>query len=307
MTSGSDRTGKRMQVGLFLPMRESVGYSEIRTLAVQAEELGFDSVWLMDHVFFRHDDQPMVGVWECWTMLAALAEATKRVTLGTLVLCTPFRNPALLAKMAVTLDEISNGRVILGLGAGWHEPEFEALGVPFDHRVSRFEEALQIISPLMREGSVDFRGTYYQAPNCEIRPRGPSPHGPKILVGSSGPRMLRLLARYADSWNTNWLGMPPGPFPERRAALEEACAAEGRDPATVDITVGLSVSAPHANEDEGQPKDPDRTVHGTPDEVAAALSDYEQLGVNHAILSLDRPDPTSVAWLGEAVQIFQNR
>ena len=105
-------------------------------------------------------------------MLAALAEATRRVEIGTLVVCNSFRNPAILAKMAATLDEVSHGRLILGVGAGWNEPEYQAFGVPFDHRVDRFEEALQIIKPLLREGHVDFSGRYYQAPNCDNVPRG---------------------------------------------------------------------------------------------------------------------------------------
>ncbi len=115
---------------------------------------------------------------------------------------TKFRNPAILAKMAATLDAISGGRLILGLGAGWHAPEFEAFGIPFDHRVDRFEEALQIIVPLLHTGQVDFQGRYYRTPNCELRPRGPRASGPQILIGAAGPRMLRLAARYADAWNT---------------------------------------------------------------------------------------------------------
>jgi probable F420-dependent oxidoreductase len=301
-----------MRVGLFLPMGENEetnttpSYREIRALALQAEQTGFDAVWLMDHFLFRHPDQPVTrGVWEVWSVLTALAEATERVTLGTLVVCTGYRNPAVLAKMAATLDEICGGRLILGLGAGWHEPEFDAFGLPFDHRVSRFEEALQIIVPLLREGTVDFRGTYYQAPNCEIRPRGPSARGPQILVGSSSPRMLGLLARYADSWNTNWLGLPPGPLPERRAALEAACRAEGRDPATVGVTVGVNV----AYQGPGQPTQPiehsERALRGTPEEVAAGLRGYEDLGVDHVICRIDRPGPAAVDWLAEAVRLWR--
>ena len=137
-----------MKVGVILPLveypqQQPSSYSEIRELALQAEEADFDSIWLFDHLLFRWGEGlPTNGTWECWTILAALAEVTKRVQLGTLVLCTAFRNPALLAKMAVTLDTISGGRLTLGLGAGWHKPEFDAFGVSFDKRVSRFEEAL---------------------------------------------------------------------------------------------------------------------------------------------------------------------
>src|SRR5687767_3709406 len=151
-----------MKVGIALPIsenaetKETPSYAQVRAMARQAEAAGLDSIWLFDHLFFRRGDNPTTGIWEIWTTLSALAEVTERVELGTLVLCVPFRNPGLLAKMADTLEEVSNGRVILGLGAGWHQPEFDAFGFPFDHLASRFEEALRIICPLLREGRVDF-------------------------------------------------------------------------------------------------------------------------------------------------------
>jgi len=190
----------RMQVGLIMPIAEDdpsrsiPSYAQIRAIARQAEAAGFDSIWVYDHLLYRFPEQPTAGIWECWSILAALAEATERVLLGTLVMCVPFRNPAVLAKMAATVDEISGGRLILGLGAGWHKPEFEAFGVPFDHKVDRFDEALQIMVPLLREGKVDFSGTYYSAPDCQLLPRGPRPRGPEILIASAKPRMLRLTA-----------------------------------------------------------------------------------------------------------------
>ena len=152
-------------------------YMEIRDMAQTADSGGLDSIWLYDHLLFRFDPEKTVGIWECWTLLSALAEATNSVELGTLVLCSPFRNPALLAKMAHTLDEISDGRLILGVGAGWHRPEFDAFGYSFDRRVDRFEEALQILKPLLRDKTVDFSGTHYQAENCVITPQGPRPDG----------------------------------------------------------------------------------------------------------------------------------
>ena len=127
-------------------------YETIRAIARQAETDGFDSIWLADHLLYRTPGEPTRGIWECWTRLSALAEATERVEIGTLVLCNAFRHPALLAKMATAADEVSNGRLILGVGAGWNEPEYQAFGLPFDHRVARFEEALQILGPLLREG-----------------------------------------------------------------------------------------------------------------------------------------------------------
>ena len=156
-----------MKIGLKLPLFTSselereLSYSELRDIALEVEAKGFDSLWVMDHLLFQWDEQEKQGVWEAWTLLSALAEATQRIVLGSLVLCSQFRNPAILARMAITLNEISNGRYILGLGAGWHKPEFDAFGLPFDHRVSRLEEALKIINPLLKEGYVDFEGNYY--------------------------------------------------------------------------------------------------------------------------------------------------
>lgn len=202
----SEQTRRRpVKVGLFLMYAPS--WSDVKQLATRAEAIGFDSVWVMDHLTMRRDSgtEP---VWEGWSLLSALAATTRRVEIGTLVVATSFRNPALLAKMADTVDEISGGRLILGLGAGWHEPEYRAFGYPFDHRVSRFEEALTIIRTLLREGRIDYDGQYYQARDCELAPRGPRSHGPPILVGGSGERMLGLLARYADYWNGCWYRNP---------------------------------------------------------------------------------------------------
>src|SRR3954453_8353745 len=154
----STQSPKPMRGGVVMPIAggdaldRAPSYADIRALARQAEAAGFDSIWVYDHLLFRFPEQPTGGIWEAWTLLAALAEATERVELGTIVLCVPFRNPAVLAKMADTLEEISGGRLILGLGAGWHQPEFDAFGIPFAHKVDRFEEALQIIAPLLREG-----------------------------------------------------------------------------------------------------------------------------------------------------------
>ncbi|CAA9554442.1 MAG: hypothetical protein AVDCRST_MAG88-995, partial [uncultured Thermomicrobiales bacterium] len=155
----------RLKVGLHLPIGEGMlqgrtpRWSDIAALARRAEEVGFDSLWIPDHLLFRTAPGESVGVWECWSLLAALAAVTVRVELGPVVSCAGFRNPALLAKMAETVDEISGGRIILGLGAGWHEPEYDAFGYPFDHRASRFEEAFTIIRALLQEGHVDFAGT----------------------------------------------------------------------------------------------------------------------------------------------------
>jgi alkanesulfonate monooxygenase SsuD/methylene tetrahydromethanopterin reductase-like flavin-dependent oxidoreductase (luciferase family) len=171
---------KRMKLGLVLDTAEGTApgktptFREIQELALTAERVGVDSLWVCDHLIYRFPGQEEQGIWEVFTILSALAAVTTRITLGTIVACTSFRPPALVAKMADTIDEISGGRLILGLGAGWHQPEYEAFGYPFDHLASRFEEAIQIISPLLRQGQVNFQGQYYQVHNCVLRPRGPS-------------------------------------------------------------------------------------------------------------------------------------
>jgi probable F420-dependent oxidoreductase len=277
-------------------------YSAIRSYARRAEALGFDSIWLFDHLLFRRPNTDhTAGIWECWTLLTALAEATERVELGTVVLCVPFRNPALLAKMAVTLDEVSGGRLILGLGAGWHQPEFDAFGFPFDHLASRFEEALQIIGPLLRDGKVDFQGTYASASNCEITPHGPRPSGPPILVASFGPRMLRLTAQHADLWNTAWLGSVDG-LAEPRAALEAACGEAGRDPQSIQVTAGVTVSFP---EDANQAPPLEKALSGAPEAIAAELRRYEQAGVSHLICSIEQRTPEALEKLGEALSVYR--
>ena len=299
-----------MKIGMVLPIAESgeagqtPRYAEIRDLAMAAEAAGFDSVWVYDHLLFRMGENPTAGIWECWTLLAALAEATERVELGTVVLCVPFRNPAVLAKMADTLDEVSNGRLILGLGAGWHQPEFDAFGIPFARKADRFEEALKIICPLLRDGRVDFRGEHYSAPNCELRPRGPRSGGPPILVASSRPRMLRLTAEHADAWNTAWLGQPTL-LSERRAALEAACAEVGRDQATLEVTVGVNVRFPALLDGQDEPVDPAKALSGSAEEIAAGFRAYEAQGVGHLMCSAAPNNAESLALLSEAVAAYR--
>ncbi|HEV2119166.1 MAG TPA: LLM class flavin-dependent oxidoreductase [Candidatus Bathyarchaeia archaeon] len=280
-------------------------YDSIRAVARQAEKDGFDSIWLPDHLFYRYPGQPTRGIWECWTMLAALAEATRRVELGTLVTCNSFRNPAILAKMATTLDEVSHGRLILGVGAGWNEPEYQAFGLPFDHRVDRFEEALQILKPLLREGHVDFAGRYYEARNCEIVPRGPRSDGPPLLVGGEGPRLLKLTAGYADLWNTGYMGKPET-MTGRFAKIEAACREVRRDPQTLGVTAFIALWFPDL-----QPKRPsffdniDNPLTGTVEEIAEAMRGYADLGVQHIMFQCEPYTQESIRRLTEALRLYR--
>jgi probable F420-dependent oxidoreductase len=276
-------------------------FPAIRDMACRMEDAGLDSIWVYDHLLYRWPGRPTDGIWECWTVLSALAQATQRVQIGTVVMCVPFRNPAVLAKMAATLDDVSGGRLILGVGAGWHQPEFDAFGVPFDHRGGRFAEALEIISPLLRDGRVDFHGKYYSAPECEIIPRGPRPGGPPLMVAGKGPRLLQLTARFADSWNTAWHATPELAL-ERIANVRAACTDFGRDPATLEITVGIPVSYPDLG--PGAMANP---LTGTPEHIAETLQGFANLGVAHAIVDIAPHTPEALNQFAKVVQLCRQK
>jgi len=290
-----------MKIGLMLPLGESEagGWTNLRAMAIAADELGLDSVWGADHLIFREDGETD-GIHECWTVLTAVAAVTSRVEIGPLVLALPFRNPALTAKMAVELDEISGGRLILGLGCGWHEPEFKAFGYPFDRRVSRFEEGMRIVAPLLREGRVTFEGRYQRAIDAELRPPPNRDGGPPILIAGKQPRMLGLVAEFADQWNAAWYGHPDtaDELRTRLANLRTALDEAGRDPSSLTITVGIFVAF-----DDAQGDVPDRAIRGSVDEVGAALAGYADLGVSHLIVHLWPRSPDAVARLAQAAEI----
>jgi alkanesulfonate monooxygenase SsuD/methylene tetrahydromethanopterin reductase-like flavin-dependent oxidoreductase (luciferase family) len=299
-----------MKVGVVLPIAQDDGdgrvpsYGEIRTMALVAEEEGFDSIWVYDHLLYRFDGEE-TGIHECWTILSALAEATRTVTLGTIVMCTAFRNPALLAKMAATLDHISGGRLILGVGCGWHDPEYEAFGYPTDHKVGRFEEALTVIRDLIREGRADLAGRWVTATDAALLP--PARPDLPILIAAKRPRMLELTARHADAWNLAWFGEPDERWTAGRDALLAACAAVGRDPATVERTVGLTVRfpdllrVPPVPPAEGAKVPP--ALEGSVEEVAAGLRAYADEGTGHAIVALEPMTPDAVRRLAEAMRL----
>jgi alkanesulfonate monooxygenase SsuD/methylene tetrahydromethanopterin reductase-like flavin-dependent oxidoreductase (luciferase family) len=301
--------GDGLKIGLTLPMAQPdrgpmPRYADIREAAMCAERDGFDSVWVYDHLLFRWENRPTYGIWESWSVLSALAEATSRVELGALVLCTAFRNPGLLAKMADAVDEISNGRLILGLGAGWHKPEFVAFGYPFDHLVSRFEESLRIVAPLLRTGAVDFRGTYESAIDCVSLPRGPRPDGPPILVGASGPRMLRLTAEIADAWNTCWLARADE-LPERAAKLHAACAEVRRDPATIEVTVGQMVTFPGLDQEQDPAGGLEKFTFADAQDLAGEFARFATQGVGHLMVWPTPRVPACVEQVSAALRMYR--
>jgi alkanesulfonate monooxygenase SsuD/methylene tetrahydromethanopterin reductase-like flavin-dependent oxidoreductase (luciferase family) len=262
------------------------------------EDLGFDSVWVGEHLLYRWQDRPARGPWEAWTLLAAIAASTSRIELGPLVACTNFHNPALLAKQSATIDELSAGRFVLGLGAGWNETEFRAFGYPYDHRIDRFEEAFTIIRTLLREGAVDFDGHWYQARDCELIPRGPRPQGPPLMIGSTGPRMLRATMAHADSWNAwyNDIENRPAGVPPVRALVDDACREVGRDPAQVERTVAVQVRLPGGSGRVQGNAAQARIVplSSEPATLAETLRDFAREGIAHVQLVLDPIDLASI-------------
>jgi alkanesulfonate monooxygenase SsuD/methylene tetrahydromethanopterin reductase-like flavin-dependent oxidoreductase (luciferase family) len=288
-----------MDVGLVLPMGDEPGtgvpssYADISRLALDVEAAGLDSVWLYDHLLMVEGDEPPTGTWEPWTLPAALAAITHTVRLGTLVSCTSFRHPGLLAKMADTVAEISGDRLILGLGAGWHEPEYQAFGLPFDHRVDRFGEALHITATMLREGRATFAGRYYSVQDCPLLPERSERRIPILIGSGGGERMLSLVARWADAWNCAWYGVPDEKFSAIRDKLHAACAAEGRDPSAVEVTVGIIIG------------DGERRVPRDRDAIAEALAEWQERGVAHVICSPDPPDAAGVELLCEGARQFR--
>ena len=295
-----------MKIGALLPLNELDGpggsrWPTIRAFALAAEDAGLDSLWVYDHLLFRVAGEEEGGPHDPLAMLAAVAAVTTRVELGTIVLGTGFRSPGITAKTAVAIDEISNGRVILGLGAGWHEPEYAAFGYPFDHRVGRFEEFLAVAMPLLRGERVTLHGEWHQAEDAVLLPPPPRPARMPgripVLIAGKGERMLRLVARHADSWNAAWFGLPTERFHQRRADLVAACDAEGRDPASVEVTVGVTIDAEAPA--EGRPM-ADNALAPDVDGIARALDAWRDLGVGHLQVDLRPAEPKLVDLLAAA-------
>ena len=238
--------GRPLKVGVQLPEIERVApWSDMKRMATTAEALGYDSIWLGDHLLYRNEGDTPKGPWEAWTMMAAIAAVTERVEIGPLVACTSFHNPAMIAKKTATLDEVAQGRIILGLGAGWNEPEYSAFGYPYDHRVSRFEEAFTIIRRLLDGETVTFDGEYYQTDECLLHPPGPRKHVP-LMVGSGSPRMLEITVPYVDSWNAwyAWFNNRPEELKPWLEKLDAACEKAGRDPSEIERTCAILVQFP---------------------------------------------------------------
>jgi len=290
----------KLGLGLVLPLYEDPEtgrphrWDELRAMARLAETLGFDTVWVPDELLWRVSVWPGPrGWWECIAMTGAVAQATERIDVGTWVLSANQRNPGLTVRAVETLDELSNGRFVFGLGAGSGDSEAAAFGLPLDHVVSRFEDSLEIMLPMLRTGHADHDGPYHQARDLESRPRGPRSGSIPLMLGAGGPRTIALAARHADIWSYYAQERSdPAEFAPRIQQLEAACEAIGRDPATIGRSAGIIVEPTDETGAEaiglGVP------VRGSPDQVADAISAFADVGVTQVECMLW---PTTVATL----------
>ncbi|HET9848070.1 MAG TPA: LLM class flavin-dependent oxidoreductase [Candidatus Dormibacteraeota bacterium] len=296
-----------LQVGFQLPeVERKVRWPELAAMARLGEDMGFDSIWVGDHLLYRDDEYGARGPWEAWTQLAGIAAVTRRIALGPLVASTSFHNPPMLAKLAGTVDEISGGRLILGLGAGWNEVEYTAFGFPFDRRISRFAEAFTIIRSLIREGRVDFQGEFYRARDCELVPRARS--NMPFLIGSTGKRMLEIAVPYVDAWNA-WYrqtGNQPEGVDPLRETVDAACRAAGRNPREVERTVAVLIEMPGSpgRKDIYESGQEVKPLRGNAEQIAEELRKYAGHGVGHVQLIVDPINEKSLEALAPVLEIL---
>jgi probable F420-dependent oxidoreductase len=279
-------------------VEREVRWPEYVAMARAAEDVGFDSIWVGDHYLYRDDGRAERGPWEAWTLLAGLAAVTGRVHLGPLVACLSFHNPAILAKQAATVDELSGGRLVLGVGAGWNRTEFEAFGVPFDHRASRFEEAFAIVRRLLAGERVTVEGRWHGANDAVLLPR--PARRPRLMVGSTGERVLAATLPHVDAWNTwyDWFGNTPEGFATKRTRIDAACERAGRDPSTLERSACVLVRFGDAGE---RPDDGTPALAGGPEEIGAGLRAFAEAGADEVILVLDPITEGTIREVGVAV------
>ena len=300
MLLDSSPVSERCRFGVQLPeVEREVRWPELVAIARAAEAAGFDSIWVGDHHLYRGDGRSERGPWEAWTSLAALAAATERVRLGPLVACLAFHEPTVLAKMAATVDEVSRGRLVVGVGAGWNRAEFDAFGIPFQHRASRFEESFEIVRRLLAGERVSFEGRWHRSSEAVLLPA--PMRRPTLMVGSTGPRVLAAALPHVDVWNTwyDWFGNTPEGFAAKRTEIDEACVRAGRDPATVERSACVLVRQAGAGEREVEGDV--APLEGSPETIGAGLLAFAEAGADEVILVCDPITEASVRALGAIV------
>jgi probable F420-dependent oxidoreductase len=293
-----------LRVGIQLPeVEREVRWPELVAMARAAEEVGFDSIWLGDHLLYRGDGRPERGPWDAWTSLAGLAAVTERVQLGPLVACLGFHPPGLLARMAAAVDEISRGRLVLGVGAGWNRTEFDAFGLPFDHRVARFEEAFQIVSGLLAGERVTLQGRFFAAEDAVILPR-PARKIP-LMAGSTGERVLTATLPHVDAWNT-WFdlyGNTPEGFAKESVRVSELAQRVGRPPSEIARSACVLVILDRSAAERAVP-DGVTPLEGTNGSIAEGLRAFADAGADEAIVVTSPIDERSIRLLGDALALL---
>jgi alkanesulfonate monooxygenase SsuD/methylene tetrahydromethanopterin reductase-like flavin-dependent oxidoreductase (luciferase family) len=303
-------------IGLTLPTwpradRTYATWPEIRALALEAEAMGVDTLWAPDHLQRDLASGERIGFWECWTIVTALAEATSTIGIGPHVACTGFRNPALLAKMAATLDEVSGGRLVLGLGSGVPDRDASWRAYGFDARrpIARYAEAVEVVTRMLREPTVTHGGSFFTTDDAQILPPGPRPGGPPVWVAGLGDRTSRVAAAYGDAINVNLALTGPADMARVAEIAGRACGAVGRDPASLALTGWARLVI-----DAGVALPRDGCLAGTPAEVAAAVRGFADVGLWHLTLYAGAPDdpsrmpaltPASLAGIGPFIDAIR--
>jgi alkanesulfonate monooxygenase SsuD/methylene tetrahydromethanopterin reductase-like flavin-dependent oxidoreductase (luciferase family) len=272
-----------VRIGIQLPeVEREVRWPEIVAIARAAEESGFESIWVGDHMLYRGGGRAERGPWDAWTQLAAIAAATSRITIGPLVAATAFHSPGVIARMAASIAEISDGRFVLGLGAGWNETEFRAFNFPFDRTVSRFEESFEIIRRLLAGEHVTFRGEFHTVDDAVLLPR--PPQRIPLLIGSNGARMLAIALPHVDAWNT-WFssyGNTVDGFAKLNAEINAACVRAGRKPRDIRRSACVLVAM-----ESGASERPHDVAPVAAGKLSAHLRDLTAAGADDAILVVD--------------------
>ncbi|HEX6231129.1 MAG TPA: LLM class flavin-dependent oxidoreductase [Actinomycetota bacterium] len=298
--------GKPLRVGVQLPeVERDVRWPEYVAMARAAEQTGFDSVWVGDHMLYRGDGRAERGPWDAWTLLAALASVTSTVRLGPLVSCLGFHPPGVLARMAATVDEIAGGRLVLGVGAGWNETEFRAFGLPFDNRVARFEEAFQIVRRLLAGDRVTFEGRYWRVEDAVLLP--PPARRTRLMVGSTGERVLRAALPHVHAWNTwyDYYGNTPEGFARASERVGSIALDVGRDPAEVERSACVLVVLDR-DADERPVQDEAPPLEGPTERIAGGLRDLSEAGADEAILVVSPITERSIRRLGEVLALLDD-
>lgn len=304
-------TASHPGIGLVLPMMEEARSGEqpswdtIKTMAQRAEAIGFDTVWVTDELLWRDPDWPEArGWWEGVSMLGAVAAATSTIGVGTWVLSALHRNPGLTVKIAATVDEISGGRFVFGLGAGHTGDQGTAFGYPEDKTVSRYEEALEVIVPALRGEIVSHDGRYHRAHDLEIRPRRSAVADIPLMLAAHGPRTMRLAARHADIWSAFATESSlPDWFLPLLGRLDEACADVGRDPDTLGRSIGVFVEPTdeHSTDSTGSGV----PITGSPAEIAETITRFEEIGVTRVELMLWPATEDSLTAIEPAIELLR--